>query len=559
MIGVKRMSYMALYRKFRPQTFEQVKGQEHVVRTLKNQIKNNRIGHAYLFTGTRGTGKTSVAKLFAKAINCLDPHDGEPCNCCEVCTAAAKDSFMDIVEIDAASNTGVDDIRRIIEEVRYTPVKGRYKVYIIDEVHMLSGSAFNAFLKTLEEPPKYAVFILATTEPHKLPITILSRCQRYDFHRISSETITGNLKTVVEAEGVEAEDKALEYIARIGDGSMRDSISLLDKCIAFNLGEKLTYENVLQTLGVVDVEVFSRVFRGVLASDASAALKEVEEAAVQGKDISQFVSDFVWYLRNLLLVNVGGSSAEELIGVSADNLKTLKEDAALCDGGILMRYIRIGSQLLNEIRFSEVKQILVEVALIKMAKPEMEVDAGSLADRIRQLESGAVKIQRSAAGPDGRPEVNMNSSSVGIEAEDNMIMGGSGPEPVDMLNNIPAWPDDYDDGASFRQQTEDQVSRCWGDIVAACDSRMLKMALKKSEAGGEDENGVVIYAPEGINFETVKSSVKDVEELITRITGSTKMVSVRPLSEKKSGAGSGSPFPDDLLNNINFNIGTEEI
>ena len=381
------MSYMALYRKFRPQTFEQVKGQDHVVRTLKNQIKNNRIGHAYLFTGTRGTGKTSVAKLFAKAINCLDPRDGEPCNCCEVCQAAQKDAFMDIVEIDAASNTGVDDVRRIIEEVRYTPVKGRYKVYIIDEAHMLSASAFNAFLKTLEEPPSYAVFILATTEPHKLPITILSRCQRYDFHRIDTPTIAANLKMLTEQEGVDAEEKALAYIARVGDGSMRDSISLLDKCIAFSLGEKLTYENVLQTLGVVDTDIFSRVFRAVLASDASSALRELEKAVDEGKDLSQFISDFVWYLRNLLLVNAGGSSVDDLLGVSEENLKKLKEDAHLADAPTLMRYIRILSELLGELRFSMTKQILAEVAFIKLAKPQMETDSASLADRIRQLES----------------------------------------------------------------------------------------------------------------------------------------------------------------------------
>ena len=266
------MSYVALYRKFRPQTFSQVKGQDHVVLTLTNQIKNNRAGHAYLFTGTRGTGKTSVAKIFAKAVNCLHPVDGEPCNECEHCKAIMAGNFMDVVEIDAASNTGVDDIRRVIEEIQYTPAKGRYKVYIIDEAHMLSGSAANAFLKTLEEPPEYVIFILATTEPHKLPVTILSRCQRYDFKRISVDTIAQNLSALLDSEGVASEEKAVKYIARAADGSMRDAISLLDKCIAFNLGEKLTYANVLSTLGTVDVETFSRLFRAISKGDVALAL-----------------------------------------------------------------------------------------------------------------------------------------------------------------------------------------------------------------------------------------------------------------------------------------------
>ncbi|MBE6016221.1 MAG: DNA polymerase III subunit gamma/tau [Lachnospiraceae bacterium] len=538
------MSYMALYRKFRPQTFEQVKGQDHVVRTLKNQIKNNRIGHAYLFTGTRGTGKTSVAKLFAKAINCLDPRDGEPCNCCEVCLATQKDSFMDIVEIDAASNTGVDDVRRIIEEVRYTPVKGRYKVYIIDEAHMLSASAFNAFLKTLEEPPSYAVFILATTEPHKLPITILSRCQRYDFHRIDTPTIAANLKALTEQEGVEAEEKALAYIARVGDGSMRDSISLLDKCIAFSLGEKLTYENVLQTLGVVDTEIFSRVFRAVLNSDASSALRELEGAVDEGKDLSQFISDFVWYLRNLLLVNAGGSSCEDLLGVSEENLKKLKEDANIANAPTLMRYIRILSELLGELRFSMTKQILAEVAFIKLAKPQMETDNASLADRIRQLESGISSGQFAAAPV--------------RTADESVIITQETPEEDSIFDFIPvseepaAMPE-----PETKSSSAGSVCTYWGDLLSACRSMFLKMALKNSEPV-EDENGVTIYASEGINLERIKSSTGEVEALIEQITGQKKNVAVRPLSEKGNRSSAPGAFPDELLRNINFEIGTEE-
>ena len=263
------MSYTALYRKFRPAVFEDVKGQDHIVTTLKNQIQANRIGHAYLFCGTRGTGKTSVAKIFAKAVNCENPVDGSPCGKCSICEAIAKGSSMNVIEIDAASNNGVDNIREIRNEVEYSPTTGKYKVYIIDEVHMLSMGAFNALLKTLEEPPSYVIFILATTEVHKIPITILSRCQRYDFRRISIETISDRMKELLDTEGQEYEDKAVRYVAKMGDGSMRDALSLLDQCIAFHIGECLTYDKVLEVLGAVDTEVFTQMFGYIIKKDIS--------------------------------------------------------------------------------------------------------------------------------------------------------------------------------------------------------------------------------------------------------------------------------------------------
>ena len=233
------MAYQALYRKWRPSNFDEVRGQDHIVTTLKNQIEMNRIGHAYLFCGTRGTGKTSIAKIFAKAVNCEHPVNGSPCNECAMCRAVNEQRSMNVIEIDAASNNGVDNIREIREEVAYSPSEGKYKVYIIDEVHMLSIGAFNALLKTLEEPPSYVIFILATTEAHKIPITILSRCQRYDFRRISTGTIAGRLRELADAEGIDAEDAALAYVARMADGSMRDALSLLDQCNAFYIGQKL--------------------------------------------------------------------------------------------------------------------------------------------------------------------------------------------------------------------------------------------------------------------------------------------------------------------------------
>lgn len=257
------MSYTALYRKWRPAGFADVKGQDHIVQTLKNQITSGRIGHAYLFCGTRGTGKTSIAKIFARAVNCEEPVDGSPCGHCRICKNIAAGSSLNVVEIDAASNNGVENIRDIREQVQYPPTEGRYRVYIIDEVHMLSTGAFNALLKTLEEPPSYVIFILATTEVHKIPVTVLSRCQRYDFKRITVATITDRLAELSRAENIQVEEKALGYIARAADGAMRDALSLLDQCVAFHFGELLTYDHVLDILGAVDTKIFSKMFRSV--------------------------------------------------------------------------------------------------------------------------------------------------------------------------------------------------------------------------------------------------------------------------------------------------------
>lgn len=379
------MSYMALYRKFRPQEFADVKGQEHIVTTLKNQIKADRIGHAYLFCGTRGTGKTTIAKIFAKAVNCEHPVDGSPCGECASCKAITAGSSMNVIEIDAASNNGVDNIREIREEVAYRPTEGKYKVYIIDEVHMLSIGAFNALLKTLEEPPSYVIFILATTEAHKIPITILSRCQRYDFRRISIETISDRLMELMEKENVEVEERAIRYIAKAADGSMRDALSLLDQCIAFYLGQKLTYDHVLEVLGAVDTEVFSKLLRKVLAEDVAGAISQLEELVIEGRDLGQFVNDFTWYLRNLLLLK-GSDDMEEVLDMSSENMALLKEEARLVEADVLMRYIRIFSELSNQVKYSSQKRILIEIAIIKLCKPAMETNMDSITDRLAKLE-----------------------------------------------------------------------------------------------------------------------------------------------------------------------------
>ena len=384
------MSYTALYRKFRPVSFEDVKGQDHIVTTLKNQLKAGRIGHAYLFCGTRGTGKTTVAKILARAVNCEHPKDGSPCNECDTCKGILSGTSTNVIEIDAASNNGVDNIREIREEVSYRPTQGKYKVYIIDEVHMLSTGAFNALLKTLEEPPEYVIFILATTEVNKIPVTILSRCQRYNFHRISIDTISARVKELLDKEGVQAEDRAIRYIAKAADGSMRDALSLTDQCIAFYLGQELTYDRVLDVLGTVDTEVFSRMLREVIKGDAAACLRLLGDLVRDGKEMGQFVSDFTWYLRNLMLLK-SSEDLEDVLDVSTENLKQLKEESRLIDDDTLFRYIRIFSDLSGRIRFATQKQIMVETELIRLCRPQMDTDLSGVLDRIRVLEEKTEK------------------------------------------------------------------------------------------------------------------------------------------------------------------------
>lgn len=415
------MAYTALYRKFRPGEFDEVKGQEPIVTTLRNQIQAERVGHAYLFCGTRGTGKTTVAKILAKAVNCMHPVNGNPCNECEVCQKINRQTSMNVIEIDAASNNGVANVRDIIDEVQYSPTEGKYKVYIIDEVHMLSTGAFNALLKTLEEPPSYVIFILATTEPHKIPVTIHSRCQRYDFRRITIDTIAARLRELVEKEQVKAEEKALRYIAKVADGSMRDALSLLDRCIAFYLGEEITYDRALDVLGAVDTAVYSQMFGFIIRQDVVGCIGLVDEMLVQGRDLSQFISEFIWYLRGLMLVDAseqGGS----LLDVSSEQLQTMVEEGKKVSVDELIRMIRILSELLNRLRYSTEKRVLAEVTLIKLCRPQMEKeqDLTTITERLSAVEKKLEEAANfpaagnggfSGVGNSGMPPVEENTGS----------------------------------------------------------------------------------------------------------------------------------------------------
>ncbi|MEE0955360.1 MAG: DNA polymerase III subunit gamma/tau [Eubacterium sp.] len=555
------MSYTALYRKFRPTTFDEVKGQDAIVTTLKNQIAAGRIGHAYIFTGTRGTGKTTVAKILARAVNCDHRTDGSPCNECETCKEILSGNSTNVVEIDAASNNGVDNIRQIREEVAYRPTSGHYKVYIIDEAHMLSPGAFNALLKTLEEPPEYVIFILATTEINRIPITILSRCQRYNFHRITIDTIAARLKELLEREGVKAEDKAVRYIARAADGSMRDALSLLDQCIAFYIGQELTYDKVLHVLGTVDTDVFSRLLRKIVVSDAAGALQVLDDIIRQGKEMNQIVSDFTWYLRNLMLVQ-SSSDLEDALDVSTENLQQLREEALMVPSDVLVRYIRIFSELSNQMKLSTQKRILAETALIRLCKPQMEVDTDSLLDRIRVLEKEVEDLKKkaasgaftSAASGGGAQAGQDGNSGKSAGAADGMGTGGTGRygqagAAADSLLLEKAAPEDMK-----------LVRAKWKKIVARITDEPLHTFLDSVTLKYDAETGAnVLYlvAPNRITYTLLNrdESRKRISELISENAGKQVQVEIQ---ERDAGSGSLRDIPLEEIFETNFGMNVEE-
>lgn len=370
--------YLALYRKYRPRTFNEVVGQDHIVKTLINQIKLDKISHAYLFCGSRGTGKTSTAKIFAKAINCLNSKDGSPCLECETCKAL-DGTNIDVLEIDAASNNGVDEIRDLREKVKYPPVVGKYKVYIIDEVHMLSTSAFNALLKTLEEPPAHTVFVLATTEVHKLPATILSRCLRFDFKLVSLEDLTSLLKKILKDEGVKFDDQAVNVIARAGEGSVRDTLSIADRCVSF-AGDELTYQKVLSVLGVSERETLIKITNEILSKNIGEALVELDKVLSSGKSPLVFSNDLISYYRDLLLIYTLADKAREIVVVKDDIYAQMKAQAVKENYAEIVKAIEVLSEIEQELRYSVQPRIVLETALVKI------VAESNLERRVEKLE-----------------------------------------------------------------------------------------------------------------------------------------------------------------------------
>lgn len=472
------MAYTALYREWRPRTFYDVVGQEHITTTLKNQILNNRIAHAYLFCGTRGTGKTSTAKVFAKALNCLNLKDGEPCNECEMCTKINEGLAIDVTELDAASNNGVDKIRDIIDDVKYPPQEARYKVYIMDEVHMLSAGAVNAFLKTLEEPPNNVIFILATTDPQKLPITILSRCQRFDFKRINNSDITARLRKIVNDQNVLADERSLNLIARVSDGAMRDSLSILDQAISMGNGN-VDYNTVVSMLGLVTNDHLFNLVNAVIQKSVEKSIEIIEDVIYSGKDIYLFIKDLIAHYRNLLMVKVT-NNPEEVLDMSEENIALIKEQGARLRAEEIMRCIRILQEAENNAKLSKQARLYCELAVIKMCKIEYDTSNEVMLTRLNKLEES------------------LRNGSIKVSTESKEVVQISSSKPTNTISNNKIVNEIYSNGENSSENpdskiTINDVKKSWKDIIERFKARreMIISSLIMMGKPVECSNGII--------------------------------------------------------------------
>ena len=409
------MGYTALYRKFRPATFSEMVGQEHITKTLKNQIMSGRVGHAYLFNGGRGTGKTTSAKVLARAVNCLNPQNGEPCNECEICKEALNGSLTDIVEMDAASNNSVEDIRGIKEEVNFLPIKAKYRVYIIDEVHMLSTGAFNALLKTLEEPPEHVKFILATTEPQKLPATILSRCQRFDFKRISNSDIVKRLEIVCEQSDIKADNSSLELIAELSEGAMRDALSILERCIQ-NGENEISQEKIRELIGIPKLTYVHNISEAIVNYDVEASLKVIQTIIDEGKDTNNFLWEIIKYIKDILIIKTNG----KLNLYNENELNEIKKIAENVSKERLIGLIYDLSELENNMKWSTQKLIMFQAGIIKLCNSQVSTSVASASGGVNVnegLEARVAKIENYLRGNN----IVQNSSARAIKTQNNVI------------------------------------------------------------------------------------------------------------------------------------------
>ncbi|WP_024614224.1 DNA polymerase III subunit gamma/tau [Clostridium sp. Ade.TY] len=476
------MAYTALYREWRPKTFDDVVGQEHITTTLKNQILNDRIAHAYLFCGTRGTGKTSTAKVFAKALNCLNLKDGEPCNECDMCKKINEGLAIDVTELDAASNNGVDKIRDIIDDSKYPPQEAKYKVYIMDEVHMLSTGAVNAFLKTLEEPPANVIFILATTDPQKLPITILSRCQRFDFKRINNSEITGRLRTIVEDKGVFADDKSLDLIARVSDGAMRDSLSILDQAIAMGDGN-VDYEELVSMLGLVTNEYLFDLTSATIERNIEKAMTIIDKIVFAGKDVFLFIKDLIAHYRNLLMIKVT-NNPEEVLDMSLENIALVKEQGDRIRVEEIMRSIRILQEAEINAKMSKQARLYLELAIIKICKIEYDTSNEVILSRINKLEAAlkSGKIQVPVANV-----VNANN------VRSNQVAPNNTAKNLDNLKTTVSKNVEMEDENLSNDVTIQLVKSAWKDILEEFKNRRAMIIYASITTGRpvDCKNGVI--------------------------------------------------------------------
>ncbi|MBV4426372.1 DNA polymerase III subunit gamma/tau [Clostridium tyrobutyricum] len=475
------MAYKALYREWRPKTFKDVVGQEHITVTLRNQILSNRIAHAYLFSGTRGTGKTSTAKILAKAVNCTDLKDGEPCNECEMCRKINSGTAIDVIEMDAASKRRLEDIKDVIENVKYPPQEGKYKVYIMDEVHMLTQEAVNAFLKTLEEPPKNVLFILATTDPQKLPSTILSRCQKFDFRRIKSMDIFKRLRYIIDNKGIFSDDKSINLISRMCDGAMRDALSILDQAISMGDG-KVEYKNVVDMLGLVTNENLLKLTDSIIEKDIENSMKVIDDIVLSGKDIYNFIKDMIIHFRNLLMVKVS-QNPEEVLDMSDENIKLIKEQSQRIRVEEIMRHIRILQDAEEQSKWTKQSRIYLELSVIKMCKVEYDTSKEIILSRLNKLEEsikqGKIKITKQIDNPKAKDLNNINhDTKKTIQKKDNVKV-----QEIAQEN-------------TYSNMTLDIVKKNWKDILESFKSKH-QMVLFAALTTGEVENcknGIITIA-----------------------------------------------------------------
>lgn len=502
------MAYTALYRKFRPTTFADVVGQEHITRTLRNQIIADRVGHAYLFNGGRGTGKTSSAKILARAINCLNPKDGEPCNECEICRGALNGSLTDIVEMDAASNNSVEDIRSIREEVNFLPTKAKYRVYIIDEVHMLSPGAFNALLKTLEEPPEHVKFILATTEPQKLPATILSRCQRFDFKRISNEDIIKRLKVVCNESNIEITDSALNIIAVLSEGAMRDALSILERCIQD--GEnKIDEDKIKDLVGIPKIAFVNSITEAIIDYDIDKALKSMDDILNEGKDLNNFLWEIIKYIKDILIYKSSKKadlySEDEIANINAISEKVTKEK--------LVNLIYELSKLETDMKWSTQKTIMFQAGIIKLCSNEFD-SSNNIEERVDKIE----KYLKS-----GRVAVNTMQVPVSVAQT-------SQPQNYNLNNRVQSAPAvqkntvrSVNTGANKPKQYSSDLSKSWPTIVNDLKQNgkiVLYTNLMNTSAEEINDMTVGIKFPNGLSSfgKTVLEKQENIKEISTLVS-----------------------------------------